>query len=210
MPHDSPLSGGHTPRSVEGSLKLHKLTELYTKIVERVTTLETELNQTKQVYGNAITKLVQKVKHLETKLKTSKVRRKTRIGLSNEEEDLVSEAPSKQGRIEETEVEDVLEERQVVEHDFDLDQTTTLLQQEVTPSKAQLTYKKRRRSTDSTKIGTDEGTAKGIFSTAKDIQGSDEEVARKIQEEEQAKDLECQEQERINLEAAQELQRQFD
>ncbi|GJS88495.1 hypothetical protein Tco_0771131 [Tanacetum coccineum] len=212
-----------------------------TKLLEIVTTLYIELNQTKQVYGNAIAKLVKKVKHLENKLKTSKVSRKPRIVLADEEDNLVSEAPSKQGRIEETEVEDVLEERQVFEHDFDLDQTTTLLQQEVTPLKAQLvqdqstrsfeddisllsvakilaeastekikTYKKRRRSTNNTKISTDEGTAKGIFGTAKDIQGTNEEIARKIQEEEQAKDLDCQEQERINLEAAQQLQRQFD
>ncbi|GKA75751.1 retrovirus-related pol polyprotein from transposon TNT 1-94 [Tanacetum coccineum] len=48
------------------------------------------------------------------------------------------------------------------------------------------TYKKRRTSTDSSKVSSVEGIAKGIFSTTKDIQ------------------------ERTNLEVAQELQRQFD
>ncbi|GKA26163.1 putative ribonuclease H-like domain-containing protein [Tanacetum coccineum] len=65
MPHDSPLFGGYILGSVEGSLKLNELTDLCTKLVERVTTLETELTQTKQVYGKAIKKLVKKVKHLE-------------------------------------------------------------------------------------------------------------------------------------------------
>ncbi|GKE70702.1 hypothetical protein Tco_1528774 [Tanacetum coccineum] len=95
MPHDSPLSGGNIPGSVEGSLKLNELIAMCTKLVEIVTTLDTELNQTKQVYGNTIAKLVKKVKHLENKLKTSKVRRKPRIVLSNEEDNLVSKAPSK-------------------------------------------------------------------------------------------------------------------
>ncbi|GKG38650.1 hypothetical protein Tco_0460362, partial [Tanacetum coccineum] len=134
---------------------------------------------------------------------------------------------------EETEVEGVQEERQEVEYHFDLDQTTTVLQQ-VTPIKAPSvkvqstssfvadlslfnaakilaeasservkTYKKRRRSTDSSQVSTAEGTGKVIFSTAEDIQGTDEEVARKVQKEE-PKALEHQEQERINLEAAQE------
>ncbi|GJS53194.1 hypothetical protein Tco_0626556 [Tanacetum coccineum] len=68
------------------------------------------------------------------------------------------------------------------------------------------TYKKRRSS----KVGTAEGTAKGIFSAAEDIQGTDEEIARKVQEEEQAKAMEQQEQERRDLEVAKELQRQLD
>ncbi|GJS88491.1 putative ribonuclease H-like domain-containing protein [Tanacetum coccineum] len=179
MPHDSPLSGGNIPGSVEGSLKLNELIAMCTKLVEIVTTLDTELNQTKQVYGNTIAKLVKKVKHLENKLKTSK------------------------GRIKETEVEDIS-----FKDDISLLSAAKILT-EASTEKIK-TCKKRKRSTDNTKISTDEGTAKGIFGTAKDIQGTDEEIARKIQEEEQAKDLDCQEQERINLEAAQELQRQFD
>ncbi|GKB16515.1 ribonuclease H-like domain-containing protein, partial [Tanacetum coccineum] len=197
MPHDSPLSGGYTPTSVEGSLKLNELTDMCTKLVKRVTTLETELKQTKQVYGKAITKLVNKVKNLETKLKISKVRRKTRLVLSDEEDNLVSEAPSKQGRIEVPEVEDVMEERQAQSVQ---DQSTSSFEDDLSLLKAAKiladastekvkTYKKRRRI-DSTKVSTDEGTAKEIFGTAKDNQGTDEEIARKIQEEEQAKELE--------------------
>ncbi|GJR55380.1 hypothetical protein Tco_1405901 [Tanacetum coccineum] len=234
LPHDSPLPGGYTPGSVKGSMKLNELTDLCTKLVDRVTSLETELTKTKQVYGKAITKLVKKVKHLEDKLKSTKVRRKARIVLLDEEEVLVLEAPSKQGRMEETEDEGVQEERQEDEYHFD----QTLQQQEVTPLKDQSvqdqstssfevdlsllsaakilaeastenikTYKKRRTSTDSSKVGTTEDTAKDIFSTAEDIHGTDEEIARKLHEEEQAKAMELQEKERLNLEAAKELQR---
>ncbi|GJV05399.1 hypothetical protein Tco_0603844 [Tanacetum coccineum] len=46
--HDS---GGYTPGSDEGSKKLNELTELCTKLSEKVTSLEQDLKQTKQVYG---------------------------------------------------------------------------------------------------------------------------------------------------------------
>ncbi|GJX17081.1 putative ribonuclease H-like domain-containing protein [Tanacetum coccineum] len=82
--HDSPLPGGYTPRSVEGSMKLTELTDLCTKLVDRVTSLETELTKTKQLYRKAITKLVKKVKHLEDKLKSPKARRNARIVFSDE------------------------------------------------------------------------------------------------------------------------------
>ncbi|GKF36332.1 hypothetical protein Tco_0113090, partial [Tanacetum coccineum] len=43
MPHDSPLLGGHTPRSNEDSMILHELTVLCTKLSNKVDSLETEL-----------------------------------------------------------------------------------------------------------------------------------------------------------------------
>ncbi|GJZ45292.1 putative ribonuclease H-like domain-containing protein [Tanacetum coccineum] len=100
-------SGGYTPGSDEGSKKLNELTELCTKLSEKVTSLEQDLKQTKQVYGKALTKLVKKVKHLEDQLKSTTKRRKAKVVISDEEEDLVSEDPSKQGRMSETEYEDV-------------------------------------------------------------------------------------------------------
>ncbi|GJW85799.1 hypothetical protein Tco_0158944 [Tanacetum coccineum] len=51
---------------------------------------------TKKVYGTAFTKLIKKVKKLENFVKTKQARRKARIIVSDEEEDL--EDPSKQGR----------------------------------------------------------------------------------------------------------------
>ncbi|GKA31389.1 hypothetical protein Tco_0717694 [Tanacetum coccineum] len=106
----SPLgfgSGGYTFGSDEGSKKLNELTELCTKLSEKVTSLEQDLKQTKQVYGKVLTKLVKKVKHLEDQIKSTTKRRKAKVTISDEEEDLVSGDPSKQGRMSETEYEDV-------------------------------------------------------------------------------------------------------
>ncbi|GJW32376.1 hypothetical protein Tco_0052408 [Tanacetum coccineum] len=98
MPHDLPLLRGHTPGSDEGSLTLHELTVLCTNLSNKVEILETELKQTKQTYGDAFTKLIKKVKKLEQTVKTSQARRRTKIIASDDEEDLVAEDPSKQGR----------------------------------------------------------------------------------------------------------------
>ncbi|GJU71649.1 hypothetical protein Tco_1263054 [Tanacetum coccineum] len=176
MPHDSSLPGGYTPGSVEGSMKLKELTDLCTKLVARVTSLETKLKKTKEVH--------------------------------DEEEELVSEDSSKQGRMEETEYADVEEENAGVEYDFDL------TEQQVTPlkapqvevqsqemSKAELsvlsaakilaetskervkTYN-RRRSTNSSQVS----TATGHFSTAEDIQDTNEELAKKFDQERKVAD----------------------
>ncbi|GKD93554.1 hypothetical protein Tco_1373391 [Tanacetum coccineum] len=48
MPHDSPLPGGYTPGSVEGSMPLNELIDLCTKLLDKVTSLENDLKQTKQ------------------------------------------------------------------------------------------------------------------------------------------------------------------
>ncbi|GJW10886.1 hypothetical protein Tco_1576713 [Tanacetum coccineum] len=69
--------------------------------------MEEDLKQTKKVYGKALTKLVKKVKYLEYKLKSTLVRRKERMVISNDEEDLVSEDHSKLGRITETKFGDI-------------------------------------------------------------------------------------------------------
>ncbi|GJZ67213.1 hypothetical protein Tco_0630453 [Tanacetum coccineum] len=71
--------GGHTPGSDEGSKKLNELTELCTKLSDKVTSLEDDLKQTKKIYGKALTKLVKKVKHLEAKLKSTTEKRKARM-----------------------------------------------------------------------------------------------------------------------------------
>ncbi|GJX61058.1 hypothetical protein Tco_0293958 [Tanacetum coccineum] len=122
------VDGGDTPGSDEGSKKLNELTELCTKLFYKVTSLEKYLKQTKKVYGKALTKLVKKVKYLEDKLKSTTERRKERMIISNDEEDLVLEDPSKQGRMTETEYEDVDVETEYKEVKFELDQTNTFQQ----------------------------------------------------------------------------------
>ncbi|GJW80004.1 hypothetical protein Tco_0143979 [Tanacetum coccineum] len=103
MPNEPPLGEGNTSRSGEGSMQLLELTELCTKLTDKVTSLEDDLKQTKKIYGKALTKLVKKVKHLDAKLKSTTERRKTRMVISDDEEDLVSDDTSKQGRITKTE-----------------------------------------------------------------------------------------------------------
>ncbi|GKF50672.1 hypothetical protein Tco_0147139, partial [Tanacetum coccineum] len=96
MPHDSPLLRVNILRSDEGNKQLHELMALCTKLSNKVESLEIDLKQTKQIYGAAFTKLIKKVKKLEKTVKTGQARKKARIVVSDDEEDL--EDPSKQER----------------------------------------------------------------------------------------------------------------
>ncbi|GJZ56180.1 hypothetical protein Tco_0611373 [Tanacetum coccineum] len=225
MPHDSPLLGGDILGSDEGSKKLNELTELYTKLFDKVISLEKDLNQKKKVYGKALTKLVKKVKHLEDKLRSTTKRRKAKLVISDEEEDLVAKDPSKQGRMTETEYENVKTHDKGFE--YELDQTNIL--QQITLTKVpqseeqsqetfevQLdvlnaakilakasrervrTYDKRRRSTDKSTIS----TTGGLFSTAEEFLCTDERLVQKLDVEEKAKAAARKEQERIDFEKA--------
>ncbi|GJW12070.1 hypothetical protein Tco_1577897 [Tanacetum coccineum] len=102
MSHDLPFPRVHTLGSNEGRMQHNELMDLVTKLSDRVVALETDLTQTKKVYGAAFTKLIKKVKRLEKKDKLSKSRRKLRLVLSDEEgsdsDILAQEDPSKQGR----------------------------------------------------------------------------------------------------------------
>ncbi|GJR63409.1 hypothetical protein Tco_1505571 [Tanacetum coccineum] len=180
--------GGDTPGSDEGSKKLNELTELCTKLSDKVTSLEDDLKQTKKVYGKALTKLVKKVKHLEAKLKSTS------------------------GRMTETEYEDVDVETEYEEVEYKLDQTNTL--QQITPIKVlqdasrervktYKSYTRRRRSTVSSR----DSTARGLFSTVEEILSTDERITQKLNEEEMAKATAREEQERIDFEKALELQK---
>ncbi|GKE59512.1 hypothetical protein Tco_1498697 [Tanacetum coccineum] len=79
MTHDSPLPRVHTLRSDEGRMQHNELMDLVTKLSDRVVALETDLTQTKKVYGDAFTKIIKKVKRLEKKDKLSMSRRKLRL-----------------------------------------------------------------------------------------------------------------------------------
>ncbi|GKA49069.1 hypothetical protein Tco_0742027 [Tanacetum coccineum] len=96
MPHNSPLLRVHSLGSDKGSMTLNELTVLCTTLSKKVETLESDLKQTKQTYGVAYTKLIMKVKKLEHKVKSSKARRRVRLVVSEDEDEL--EDPSKQGR----------------------------------------------------------------------------------------------------------------
>nr|GEW79330.1 hypothetical protein [Tanacetum cinerariifolium] len=63
----------------------------------RVLALETNLRQAKKVYGTAYTKLTMKVKKLKKTIKSNQARRRTKVLVSNDDED--SEDSSKQERM---------------------------------------------------------------------------------------------------------------
>ncbi|GKF76641.1 hypothetical protein Tco_0229111, partial [Tanacetum coccineum] len=96
-PYDSPFHAVHSHGSDEGSLKLIELTNLVTKISKRIGILEDDLKKTKLTYSAAITKLILRVKKLEFQVKTGKSRKRARVVLSEDDED-VEDDSSKQGR----------------------------------------------------------------------------------------------------------------
>ncbi|GKA29518.1 putative ribonuclease H-like domain-containing protein [Tanacetum coccineum] len=93
-PHDSPLHAVHSHGSDEGSLKLNELTNLVTKLSDRVAVLEDDLRKTKKTYSSALTKLILRVKKLEARVKIGKSRKRAKVVLSEDDED----DSSKQGR----------------------------------------------------------------------------------------------------------------
>ncbi|GKB26011.1 hypothetical protein Tco_0865412 [Tanacetum coccineum] len=107
-PHDSPLHAVHSHGSDEGSLKLNDLTNLVTKLSDRIGVLEDDLRKTKKTYSSAFTKLILRVKKLESQIKTGKARRKTRI-VHSDDEDIVDDS-SKQVRKLSTKTEPFIQE----------------------------------------------------------------------------------------------------
>ncbi|GKA68235.1 hypothetical protein Tco_0768152 [Tanacetum coccineum] len=172
-------------------------------------------DETKKVYGKALTKLVKKVKYLEDKLKSTSVRRKARMVISNDEEDLVSEYPSKQGRITETKFEDITPTK--VSQGEEQSQESSEVQLDVLSAAKILadasrervkTYKSyTRRRKEEVIVSSRDSTAGGLFSTAEEILSSDERIAHKLNKEEMAKAVAREEQEMIDFEKALELQK---
>ncbi|GJW17812.1 hypothetical protein Tco_0025248 [Tanacetum coccineum] len=72
-------------------VSLNELMDLVTQLTNKVGSLENELTNTKKVYGSAITKLVKRVKKLEKQVKTGKARRRTKIVLSEDEAEKISD-----------------------------------------------------------------------------------------------------------------------
>ncbi|GJY51291.1 hypothetical protein Tco_0442138 [Tanacetum coccineum] len=96
-PYNLPLLRVNTLGSDEGSMTLLELTVLCTTLSKKVESLEADLKQTKKVYGASYTKLIKKVKKLEKTVKSNQARRRAKIVVSDDEEDL--EDSSKQGRM---------------------------------------------------------------------------------------------------------------
>ncbi|GKD25208.1 hypothetical protein Tco_1231422, partial [Tanacetum coccineum] len=67
--HEAPLPEGNTSGSAEDSLQLKELMAIVPKMVTKIDSLEKELQQTENTYGNAVLTLVERVKFLEAALK---------------------------------------------------------------------------------------------------------------------------------------------
>ncbi|GJU26962.1 hypothetical protein Tco_1165583 [Tanacetum coccineum] len=160
MPLDSPLPRGHTLGSDEGIMQQNELMDLVTKLSDKCAALEINLRQTKKVYGVAFTRLIKKVKKLEKTVKTSQARRRSRVVIYDDNEEL--EDPSKQGR-------SMIEE-------IDQDTRITLLEKRKEVVNVQsYTRRKRAVSTGSGEISTAEepvstAGASMPFSTASIVQ----------------------------------------
>ncbi|GJS88701.1 hypothetical protein Tco_0771337 [Tanacetum coccineum] len=89
----------HSPdhTTVAGSLKLNELTNLVTTLSDRIRVLEDDLRKTKKTYSSAFTKLILRVKKLEARVKIGKARKRAKVVLSEDDED-VEDDSSKQGR----------------------------------------------------------------------------------------------------------------
>ncbi|GKF47166.1 hypothetical protein Tco_0136968, partial [Tanacetum coccineum] len=75
-PNESPLYAVHLHGSDYGSLKSNELTNLVTKLSDRIRVLEDDLKTTKQTYSSTFTKLILRVNKLEAQIKTRKAMRK--------------------------------------------------------------------------------------------------------------------------------------
>ncbi|GJX29950.1 hypothetical protein Tco_0238029 [Tanacetum coccineum] len=89
--YEAPLSEGNTSGSAKDSMHLKELIDIVPRLVTRINTLETELQQTKTTYGKAVLTLVKRVKILEKALK----RKTQKVVISK----LEGEEPEDQGRI---------------------------------------------------------------------------------------------------------------
>ncbi|GKD97497.1 hypothetical protein Tco_1381394, partial [Tanacetum coccineum] len=109
--YDSPLLGVNTTGSDEEIFEQHELTDnvpptphdspLLGALSQKVEGLESDLKKTKKLYATAFKKFINRVKSLEDELKFQKSKSKRRrltLVTSEDEEDLVTEDLSKQGR----------------------------------------------------------------------------------------------------------------
>ncbi|GJV36173.1 hypothetical protein Tco_1408650 [Tanacetum coccineum] len=96
-PNESPIHAvTESHGRMLGRLKLNELTDLVTKLFDRIGVLEDDLKTTKQTYSSAFTKLILRVKKLEAQIKIGKARRRARIVHSDDED--IADDSSKQGR----------------------------------------------------------------------------------------------------------------
>ncbi|GJW64297.1 hypothetical protein Tco_0116181, partial [Tanacetum coccineum] len=194
MPHDSPLHVVHSHGSTDGSVQQHDLTVLVTKLNDRIDGLEKDLQQTKKTYSTALTKLV--------------------LRIPQEEE--VHEKPSDETEVliqEETPTEIIEEHGSGEKGEMEISTASPPKVSTVVPH----VYTRRSAKDKRKAIMEEPATPKKVKKRTQVQLSMDEELARKIEEEErirfnaeqEARALQEEEEERLNLEATRELQRQL-
>ncbi|GJT34193.1 hypothetical protein Tco_0924612 [Tanacetum coccineum] len=147
IPQDLPLPRVNILGSDEGSLTLYELTVLCITLSRNVESLETDLKQTNLTYGATYTKLIKKVKKIENKVKSNQARRRARIVVSDDEEDL--EDPSKQGRkISEIDQEPTISlgrQKHDIEFEFDLDACRIPINTSTSYNESRIDQEKRKK-----------------------------------------------------------------
>ncbi|GKB85769.1 RNA-directed DNA polymerase, eukaryota, reverse transcriptase zinc-binding domain protein, partial [Tanacetum coccineum] len=204
LPNEPPLREGNTSQSGEASMQLLELINLYTKLSDKVTSLEDELASTKAIYNKALITLTKRVKKLEKQLK-HKRRRAVIDSSENEGPSLDAEDSPKQGRmIEEIEKDetvnlvksrelgkshDIAENRMESEHDDDdrtLAETLLNIKKSAAKGKAIIQESeppKKIKKKEMIQISLDEEFAKSFY---------EEEQAQILQDEVYAKQVKAQ------------------
>ncbi|GJT98379.1 hypothetical protein Tco_1093897, partial [Tanacetum coccineum] len=211
-----------------GSVQQHDLTVLVTKLLDRIDGLEKDLQQTKKIYSTALTKLVLRVNKIEYKLKSGKARRKEKIVLSDDEE--IAEDSSKQGRkisqidedptislVQEEGISWIPQEEEV--HVKPSDETKVLVQEE-TPIEIIEEHRSGEKgemeiSTANIHVSTAShpkvSTAVPYVYTRRSAKDKEKAIMEEpATPKKEARALQEEEKERLNLEVARELQRQLD
>ncbi|GJU30565.1 hypothetical protein Tco_1174154 [Tanacetum coccineum] len=208
VPHESSLYSVHSLGRDEGSLSLNEWTVMCTSLAKKIKGLESELQQTKTTYSKVLTKLILRVKKLVKLVKTTSSRRKTRIVLS-EDEDAATDSSKQERIIEEIDADidiNLVTPTKVSSQSDHFEDPLKILSAAKVLAKA---AKQRRDVVSST--ANEPGSTAGVKAQDKgkaimieskppkklkkkeQVQLSlDEELARKIQEEEQAKAIAAQ------------------
>ncbi|GJW34711.1 hypothetical protein Tco_0057631 [Tanacetum coccineum] len=210
MPHESPLQSVHSLGRDEGSLSLHELTDLCTSLSKKVASLESELKQTKQTYNAALTKLIKRGRSLIEELNLD-------TGIS-----LVPPHAADQGKIDDTQISEQLKSirrREVSNGSGGVSTASRLVSTADISTATELDSTAGVKAKDKGKAIMHESEPPKKIKKRVQVQISvDEELAKKVFEEEQARfntEQEArfkaeQEQEMIDFETALKLQKQLD
>nr|GEZ29656.1 hypothetical protein [Tanacetum cinerariifolium] len=219
LPYEPPLKEGNTSQSGECSMQYLELMKICTKLLEKVTSLETELTSTKAVYNKALISLTKRVKALETQLK-HKGRRPIIDSLDEAEPSLDAEDYPKQGRIiKELDKDENVnfvqsskhgEAQKIAKHRSEYSTASPQTVDDETLAKTLLNIKRSTTEDKGKGIMQEPDLPKKIKERERIQLSFDEELAQKLYAKDLAKETARQEQEKFNLEKALELRKQLD